>query len=233
MYSVASIRQQTIGGPARQEPRPPGRACGFTLIELTIAMAMAAMLLLSLYAAMYVAIHAKRNATANVDRMRSANIAAEVLSQDFQAVLPPTGIFAGTFVGTRTAGPHGNADTLEFYSIGRNQELDDQPLGEGIRRVDLLIRTDVNPPELVRQVQRNLLPTTEPPPDEEVLCRNIRSFTLQYYDGTSWLDDWDSTGQGDALPLAVGFTLEIEPPDPTQSGAAPITVSRVIPLSCA
>ncbi|HEX8520739.1 MAG TPA: type II secretion system protein GspJ [Tepidisphaeraceae bacterium] len=209
------------------------RRAGFSLLELTLAMTIAAMLALTMYAAMSFALRARKNTNASVDRMRSANVAMEVLTQDFQNILPPTGILSGAFIGTKASGPNGDADTIEYYCIGRDPELDDQPMGEGVRRVDLLVRTDANPPMLVRQVQRNLLPTVAGDPDEEVLCRNVRSFSLQYFDGLSWLDDWDSTAQGDVLPLAVAMTLELEPPDANAMDPRPVRVTRVIQLSCA
>ncbi len=209
------------------------RRHGFTLIELTLTMAIVVILSLTMYKAMSFALQARRNATAAVDRMRGASIAAEMLSQDLQSVLPPTGIFAGAFMGTKIAGPGGRADTVEFYCVGHDATQDDQPMGEGIRRVDLTLRTDVTPPVLVRQVSRNLLPTVAPPPEEEVICRNVRAFTLQYFDGQVWQDDWDSTGVGDVLPIAVSITLELDPPAGEQPGARPIIISRILPLACA
>jgi type II secretion system protein J len=196
-------------------------------------MTIVVILALTMYKAMNFALQARRNATAAVDRMRAANIAADILSQDLQSVLPPTGIFAGAFMGTKVAGPTGGADTMQFFCIGHDSTHDDQPMAEGIRRIDLALRTDVTPPMLVRQVTRNLLPTVQPPPEEEVVCRNVRAFTVQYFDGVTWQEDWDSTGVGDVLPMAVAITLELDPPEGTQSGAKPIVVSRVIPLACA
>ncbi|HEV8292326.1 MAG TPA: type II secretion system protein GspJ, partial [Tepidisphaeraceae bacterium] len=47
-------------------------------------------------------------------------------------------------------------------------------------------------------------------PEEEILCRNVRSFALRYYDGTQWYEEWDSTQMGDILPLAVQVDLQIQ-----------------------
>lgn len=210
------------------------RRTGFSLLELTLAMAITALLALTLYAAMSFALKARSSTMAAVDRMRSVNIAMEVLSQDFQNVLPPTGILSGAFIGQSSTGNNGQkADMIEFYCVGRDPDKDDQPMGEGIRKIDLLVRTDVNPPTLVRQVTRNLLPTVQTDPEEEVLCRNVKSFSLQYFDGQSWLDDWDSTAMGDVLPMAISITLELEPQDPNEPNPQPLRITRVIPFSCA
>jgi hypothetical protein len=64
----------------------------------------------------------------------------------------------------------------------------------------------------VRRVIRNLLPPdgVTPAPDEEVLCRGVWSFTVQYYTGTVWQPTWDSTEEDDTLPAAAQITLQIQ-----------------------
>jgi hypothetical protein len=84
---------------------------------------------------------------------------------------------------------------------------------------------------LVRRAKHTLLsPVDETVPDQ-VLCRNVRSLTLRYYDGTQWFDTWDSTGTDNTLPLAVEVTLEISP-DPNSAGAQPYNITRMVHLPC-
>ena len=50
-------------------------------------------------------------------------------------------------------------------------------------------------------------------PDEEaVICRNVRTFFVRYYDGQQMLETWDSTQLNNALPMAVEITLELDRP---------------------
>ena len=207
----------------------------FTLLEIVIAMFIAAILLGTLYSGMYVANRARRSAAAAVDPARAASVAAEMMTQDLQGVLPPTGTLRGQFLGTRLPGPTGNADSVEFYCMGQDpvEPGGEAPLSEGIRKVVLVLRTDVTPPMLVRQVTRNLLAPTAPVPEEEVICRNVRSFTIQYFDGFSWLADWDSTMTDNVLPAAIAIRLEMENPAAARPDAPPLVISRVIPLACA
>lgn len=212
-------------------------ARGFTLIELTLSMAMVAMLALSMYTALQVAQQARRNGTASVEQTRAISIAAEVIRQDFESVLPPTGQLAGPFVGIRQMGANasgGDADQVEFFSIGQDEPVPaDHALGEGIRKIQLLVRTDVAPPVLVRRVTRNLLPQVEPRVEEEVICRDVRSFSVKYFDGLAWQENWDSTTLGDVLPMAVAVTLEVNDPTATTPESAVRRMTRVFPLSCA
>src|SRR5262245_42918761 len=125
---------------------------GFTLLEIVLAMFIASLLLATLYSAMYVATRSKRVATLAVEPARSASIAAEMMTQDLQGVLPPNGNFRGAFKGTHQPAGAGSADMMEFYCIGQDEtQGPNSPFAEGIRKVDLILRTDVQPPVLVRQ----------------------------------------------------------------------------------
>ena len=70
---------------------------------------------------------------------------------------------------------------------------------------------------LVRRVRRNLTAQNPPDVDEEIICRGVSSFKLEYFDGSQWQTTWDSTENTDAnnnnaLPAAVRVTLEMEAP---------------------
>jgi type II secretion system protein J len=213
-----------------------GRAAGgFSLLELVLAMGVTAMLALALYTAMHVALRARKSAQAAVEPTRAGAVAADIIGRDLDNVPPPTGILAGPFVGTHATAPTaggGDGDDLQFYTLGKDEPADDTPLDEGVRKVELTISTDYDPPALVRRVTRNLLASTEPLVNEEVLCRNVRSFSLTYYDGYAWQDSWDSTGDN-VLPLAVAMTLQINDPAATDPlSAPPRTVTRVFPIAC-
>ena len=98
----------------------------------------------------------------------------------------------------------------------------DATLAGGVRRVRLLVRqavagNGVDPAAdtgmvLVRQTTQNVLAAAEPVPEEEILCRGVRGFYLRYFDGTQWLDVWDSTTQGNTLPQAIELTLDMDGP---------------------
>jgi type II secretion system protein J len=205
----------------------------FTLIELVLAMAMAALLALALYGAMSAAIRARRSADAAVEPTRAVSIAADMIHQDLESVPPPTGILAGPFQGTHSTGPRGDNDDLTFYSLGTDAQDADSPLAEGIRKIELAVNTDVNPPALVRRVTRNLLASSDPIINEEVICRDVQAFSVRYYDGTTWQEDWDSTTLGDVLPMSVSITIELADPTNAQPGASLRRATRVIPMSCA
>ena len=214
------------------------RRGGFTLIEVVLAMAMVAMLATTMYTAMAVTQRARRSATASVERTRAVSIAMEMLRRDFESVPPPTGQLAGPFVGIRQQGGAaggGDADQMEFYSIGEDEPVVlEYPLAEGIRKIQLFVQSDggTASPALVRRVTRNLLPSVEATVEDEILCRDVRSFAVRYYDGYAWQEYWDSTTMGDVLPMAVAITLETADPTAPTPEAALRRMTQVFPLSC-
>jgi type II secretion system protein J len=216
----------------RSKPR------AFSLLELILVLGMVAVISLSLYNAMNVANKAKRSTNDSVEPARTASIAADLIRGDLENILPikaPPAL-AYEFIGQHQAGgANGDADTVEFFTLGKDENAKDQALAEGIRRVVLLLRTDTNPPTLVRQVTRDLISQEQQQPEEQILCSGVRSFSLRYYDGTDWQETWDSTTLGDALPLAVAFTVDIDLPntDARDPNAKTQRITKIVPLACA
>ena len=243
-------------------PTTSRRLPAFTLLEMILSMAMVAVLSGALYMSLTVAFKARDSAEAAVAPMRIAAVTMDLIRQDFESVPPPAPLpedpaevapvaLAGPFIGLAQAGGSGGGmtSTVQFHSIGRDvlppaavaaTGAIENPLAEGIRLIELGVRSDVSPPVLVRRVTRNLLASTLPAPYEEILCRGVRSFFLRYFDGTTWHEEWDSTQLGDVLPLAVEVNLEID--KPSSQGQSPwfgdaraqvYRIVRVFPLACA
>jgi type II secretion system protein J len=211
------------------------RSEGFTLLELVVAMFMAALLALALFTAMHIAIRAKRSAANAVEPTRAAAIAADLIRHDFENVLPPNGILAGPLVGTHQGGGAGSDnDTIDFYSLESDSPASDAPLSEGIRKIELAITNDGGSPALVRRVTRDLLSSTgDASAEQEIIARNVRGFSLRYYDGTNWQTDWDTTTLN-VLPVAVLIVVDLNDPGAGNAPSAqPRRATRVVALSCA
>ena len=205
---------------------------GFTLLELLIAITLMAVITGALYSSLYVAFKAERSAQGALQPARSAALALQLLQQDFDAALPPNGILAGAFEGTAGTGIAGSA-VLTFYS-GANVPRDGET-GGNIRQVSLCVQTlpDDPQPVLVRQVTANLLASADPVIRTQVLCRRIKAFNLSYFDGSLWQDNWDSTGVGNVLPLAIQVTLQFALDAPSAGAPAPAyQITRIYRIPC-
>ncbi|MGA2232146.1 MAG: type II secretion system protein GspJ, partial [Tepidisphaeraceae bacterium] len=102
-----------------------------------------------------------------------------------------------------------------------------------IKMIELTIDTPKgsSSPCLVRKVTGNLTDENLPAPDEEIICRGVSSFTLQYFDGENWNPTWDSTAQDNTLPVAVQATITLVRPQ-NNGGSRTLSFQRVYILPC-
>lgn len=216
--------------PLRRQCLRPG---GFTLLELVVALSMVAVLIVSLSASLHIAYKAASGDEAAVEPDRTAHLAMEILRNDLENGLQSSGFLAGSFEGTQNQLGDGEADDLIFFSTADSPQHVDAN-GE-IKQIELTLeQTPSGDRVLVRRVTRNLLAqtlTNPPTPDEEVLCRGVKSFSLEYLNGTTWTPTWDSTAEDGTIPTAVQVTLQLDRPGP-RGQTQTLQFVRVFPLPC-
>ena len=210
--------------------RPARTTRAFTLLELLVAMVLMVVTASCLYTALYTGFRAHRSALSAVAPTARAINAIELLKQDIGGILPPEGaVLAGAFLGTDSAGIKGvEADSLQFYTTAV-YEIEDQPVG-GLARIELALEEDTDTDDgtyrLLRRVTTNLLPPRDVDPEEHVLCREVVSLNLRYFDGSAWYDEWDSTADANSLPAAVEIDIELL--DPPTSATAPTRQTKEV-----
>lgn len=189
----------------------------FTLLELLVAMTLMVVTASCLYTALYTGFRAKRSAMLAVEPTSLAINAIELIKQDTYGVLPPTGTLAGAFLGTNSQDTKGmDIDSLEFYTT--HIYADSDQLVGGLGKIELLLDEDNDEDidgdregyRLMRKVTTNLLSPKTVEYEEQVLCRNVRSLNLRYYDAEDgWTDEWDSTADANSLPLAMEIDIQV------------------------
>jgi type II secretion system protein J len=231
---MRSIAKNFRGNRAADRRLTGGRA--FTLLELVVAMAMVAVLALSLYASMKIAFRAKAVAETAVEPSRTAELAMELIREDVENALAPSpasiNAIVQSFEGTQGTDDRGReADDLVFYSTAdAPQHID---ANGDVKMIELAVETPQGSRDhvLVRRVTRNLLAEEQAQPDEEVICRGVSSFSMEYFDGTEWQTTWDSTQQNNTLPTAVMVVLALDRPAGAPD-AKTLRFTRVFPMSC-
>ncbi len=205
----------------------------FTLLEMLVALGLMSVLAASLYASLYIGFRARDSAVAAIEPVRTVELAVELLREDIESALPPTGILAGQFIGQDAKDDSlRDADMLLFHSSAHSPEQGERACD--IRKIELTFSSLPHGTErvLVRRITTNLLAPETVQPKEEILCRRVLAFNLRYFDGFDWYDDWDSSSQGNVLPLAVEVALEVERPAGEQPAATGYRLSRVFLLPC-
>ncbi len=208
------------------------RSRGFTLLELLVATAIVVVLVGSLFMSIRIAFKQRESIQNSFEPLRTSELAMEMVKADIETAMPPTGTLAGEFSGQAGTDDRGHsASTLEFISTGDGPRHDS---GDGdLRKILFQVITPDGGTDhvLVRTVTSNLLPTQTVTPDDEIICRGVSSFTLEFYDGTQWLPSWDSVQENNALPAAVRVTLELD-----RSGfrgtQRVLTYTRIFQIAC-
>jgi hypothetical protein len=133
--------------------------------------------------------------------------------------------------GTTTS--NSNGDVLTFYSCAQQPESPYVALAQAsgqtpnptsptavacdIRMVTYSLAPQPNDTTgalflLQRSITTNLLAPEAPAPVLDNICDNVLALNFQYFDGTNWWPNWDSTQQANTLPTAVRVTLQLQPP---------------------
>ncbi len=210
----------------------------FTLIEMLLAVAICAIVLLAINGVFATAVRLRDKTSETVEETLPVNRALEVLSRDLKGAVGPGGFLAGDFkCGVQatgaTMGLSGEAGSagLDFYtSTGLINA--DAPWGD-LQEVfyELKAPSDQNRSgmDLVRCINRNLLATTTQVPDIQWLMGNVQTLEFDCYDGIQWRNTWDTSAGDTNLPLVVRVRIQFVPrPDEKAGNLQPLEM--LVPL---
>lgn len=195
------------------------RARGFTLLELIVATSIFAVVI----GAAYSLFEAGRNLTsqseARAELFQTGRAALHAIEDDLKGAVMPGTAFDTGFIGTDGGTPEKPLDKVDLVAVNCHSMIpslksDDADLaGDKIdlSRIAYWIEPDLTRPAhgLVRYRQTILTPVTTPTPkdeDIEEIAPEVVYLGLRYYDGSQWLDSWDST-QTNTVPKAVEVSV--------------------------
>lgn len=183
---------------------------GFTLIELLLAATVSAVLASVLYGVFANALKLRERGQEAADRNSPTIAAMEILRRDLKGVTSsPRGVFAGPILGEAGAQTNSRADSLSFYTT-TGSVTDNAPWGDIQQVTYCLADTQSGDAsagrDLVRQVTRNILPTSNPTePEEQRLLDGVQSLHFEYLisNGGLWVDSWDSANDTETTLSAI------------------------------
>lgn len=191
----------------------------FTLIEMILAIGVAAIVLIAINTVLFAALRLRDATSDAVDAAAPLDQTATFLRRDLQCAMTPTNgttkVLSGEFrVGSVTSVGVSEPVAIEMFTatgaLGANA-----PWAE-IQRVTY----ELKPPagrtaagqDLVRSVARNLLSTTTPEVEDQLILSGVANIKFSCYDGSQWQDTWDTTGLTSVntnLPLAVRVDIQM------------------------
>lgn len=196
-----------------------GARRAFTLIEMILAIGLAALVLIAVNAVLFSALHL-RNATADaVVAATPLDEACTFIQRDLACVVTPTNgtskVLSGAFrVGTLDSQGVSGAVAIEMVTA-TGAVSDALPWGD-LQRVTYELQTPTDRSaggrNLVRSVCRNLLSVNTPTVTDQVLLTGVSDLKFSCYDGSQWNDSWDTsnpTATNTNLPVAVRVDIQL------------------------
>jgi type II secretory pathway pseudopilin PulG len=205
----------------------------FTLIEVILAIFISGIHLAGLATAFHQSLSLRERAHRISETETRRRFAIATLHTALGNVVLPGGRLTGTFVGSTDEDGERRLDSLSMNIL--SSAIDSRSLGD-ILNVEFLLEADEDTGKyrLLRNVTRNLLSLEEEEdPEETELLTDIYGLEITYYDGTDWIDSWDSSTLDDALPEAVQIVISFEAEDDEDASSqaplellVPITISK-------
>ena len=191
----------------------------FTLIEMILAIGVAAMVLIAVNTALFASLRL-RDATASVvDAATPLDQAVTFIRRDLQCVVTPTNgttkVLSGDFrVGNINSVGVAEPVTVEMFTA--TGALTANAPWADIQRVTYELKqpTDRNAVgrDLYRSVVRNLLSLTTPDVQDQFMLSGVQDIKFYCFDGAQWQDTWDTTGLTSTytnLPVAVRVDIQM------------------------
>jgi type II secretion system protein J len=214
------------------------RRAAFTLIEVLLAVSVFAIVLGAINSVFFAALRLRNKTVESIETALPLQHALMLIQKDCEGIMLPGGRLSGSFSTTveglsNNAAFNGERVTPDIYTSSGN-------VGELARWADLqkvayflatptnTLRETQNGRDLVRLVTRNLLAVNAEEPESQWLMAGVQTMRLQFYDGMSWIDSWDSRS---ATNLPAGIKVQITLADDyVGTSKAPAPIELVVPI---
>jgi type II secretion system protein J len=210
-------------------------ATAFTLIEMILAMGIAAIVLVTITTVLFTSLRLRDDTADMVDAASPVDSAAGFIERDLQCAVTPTNgttkVLSGGFRAGNNITSVGVSDpvAVEMYTADGTLS-DSEPWGD-IQRVTYELKAPADPSatgrDLYRSVTRNLLALNAPDVTDQFMLSGVSSLKFSCYDGAQWNDSWDTTDPTSLntnLPVAVRVDIQMA----GQQGLGPIEL--VVPI---
>ena len=208
---------------------------GFTLIEMILAIGIAAIVLIVVNAAFFSALHLRNDTADMVDEATPVDAAVTFIKRDLQCAVTPTNgtskILSGGFRAGNGINSIGVSDPVAVEMFTASGASADSAPWADIQRVTYELKNPTtsaaNGQDLYRSITRNLLAVSTPDVAEQLMLSGVTSVKFSCYDGAQWSDVWDTTDPtaiNTNLPLAVRVDIQMS----GNANAQPVEI--VVPI---
>ena len=208
----------------------------FTLIEMVLAIGVAAMVLIAVNTVLFASLRLRDATTDVVDAATPLDQTASFIRRDLQCVVTQTNgtskVLSGDFRAGTVNSP-GVPEPVAIEMFTATGALSANAPWADIQRVTYELKqpTDRNAvgKDLYRSVVRNLLTLTTPEVQDQLMLSGVQNIKFTCFDGAQWQENWDTTGVTSIetnLPLAVRVDIQM-----AGNGAATASpIEMVVPI---
>ena len=197
----------------------------FTLVEMILAIGVAAIVLVAVNAVLFTALHLREVTTNVVDAATPVDQTCTFLRRDLQCMVTPTNgtskVLSGGFRAGNGLTSIGVTDPVAVEMFTATGALSENSPWADIQRVTYELKNSADGSgrrDLYRSVTRNLLSINPPDVADQLLLSGVQSVTFSGYDGTQWNEVWDTTDPNTSttnLPVAVRVQIQMAGADKT------------------
>ena len=211
----------------------------FTLIEILLASAAAALVLAAIYGVYLHAIKLRETTMQHTTDSRLRERASRIIRADLRNALVSGGLFASIVQGD-SANSDGMNSSLPGYlkfttTTGRD---DDDNLYGDVQQVEYYVVKSNSSGQpggtLVRSVTRDLLNTVNTgetqPTDQQDILQSVQSMQVAFYDGTNWQTSW-SFNSADSSTSGTGGSTASTSGSETLPAAVRVDIQQMAPMN--
>ena len=168
------------------------KVCGFTLLEILIAVTIMALILIIIYGSYTGSVQIITENGDDFEVYHIARFLLNTLSEELSCA----------YDGGSSAEFHGEAKRLEFTSTNKSGYVSYPPESGDFYNLKYFI-------EGATSSQGNYIMYRDEDGQSDVIGEDIKDINFEYYDGKTWEGQWDSAESG-KLPTAVRITLNMD-----------------------
>lgn len=176
---------------------------GFTLVEILVAVAVAALLLSTIYGVFQTVAGAKQRLDQEGENYHQARVIFDRLSRELRGVYAPSSNQRSRFEG----GTNDRGETYLRFTTTASTPLS----GGGIGEVSYLLQQDPDNPAGRKVLERSEQGLTSAAQTVQGyrIASGIETLTLRFFDQGTWSDQWPAATPVN-LPTAVEVSLQLE-----------------------
>lgn len=182
-------------------------------MELLLATVVASVILLAIQTVFFGALRLRNTTTEKLEHDLEVERALGILERDLAGLMLPGNTIGGELQSIPSTTMEedtvaGERMTPDLYTTTGRVDLR-TPFSEVQKVAYYLVPPEDESPGkiLVRAVTRNLLPVDVGEVEQQAILEGVEELLLEFYDGTQWLETWDST-MTDTLPRAIRYQIK-------------------------